>query len=52
MIEKGRKRHFRKANTIAFDLQFFASSNQKNSMSNEPATRRKYNIPKRAKVVR
>jgi len=52
MIEKGRKRHFRKADTIAFDSQFSASSDQKNPMTNEPTARRKYNIPERAGVVR
>ncbi len=52
MIEKGRKRHFRKADTIAFNSQFSASSGQKLSVSDEPAARRKYNIPERAGVVR
>jgi len=52
MIEKGRKRHFRKADIIAFDLQFSASSDQKNLIPNESTARRKYNIPKRAEVVR
>ena len=37
MIEKSRKRHFRKIDTIVFDLQFSVSSNQKNSMFNESA---------------
>ncbi len=52
MIEKSRKRHFRKIDTIVFDLQFSVSSNQKNSMFNESATRRKYNISERAEIVR
>ena len=52
MIEKSRKRHFRKVDTIAFNLQFFVSSDQKLSVSDEPATRRKYNIPERAEIVR
>ncbi len=52
MIEKGRKRHFRKVDTIAFNSQFFVSSDQKLSVSDEPATRRKYNIPERAEIVR
>ncbi len=52
MIKKSRKRHFWKIDTIVFDLQFSASSNQKNSMSNEFATRRKYNISERVEIVR
>jgi len=44
IIEKNQKQHFRKINTIVFDLQFSVSLNQKNSMFNESATRRKYNI--------
>ncbi len=52
MIEKSRKRHFRKIDTIVFDLQFSVSSNQKNSMFNESATRRKYNISERVEIVR
>ena len=52
MIEKGRKRYFRKADTIAFNSQFSPSSGQNLSVSDEPAARRKYNIPERARVVR
>ena len=52
MIEKSRKQHFRKIDTIVFDSQFSASSNQKNSMTNESATRRKYNISERVEIVR
>jgi len=52
MIENGRKRHFRKADTIAFNSQFSASSDQKNPMNDEPAARRIYDIPERAGVVR
>ncbi len=52
MIEKSRKQHFRKIDTIVFDLQFSVSSNQKNSMFNESATRRKYNISERVEIVR
>ncbi len=52
MIEKNWKRHFWKIDTIVFDLQFSVSSNQKNSMFNEFATRRKYNISERVEVVR
>ncbi len=52
MVEKARKRHFRKADTIAFDSQFSASSAHQDSESDEPAARRKYNIPERAEVVR
>ncbi len=52
MIEKVRKRHFRKADTIAFDSQFSASSAQKNPASDESAAPREYNIPERAEVVR
>jgi hypothetical protein len=52
MIEKVRKRYFRKADTISFDSQFSASSGRKIPVSGEPAARRKYNIPERAEVVR
>ncbi len=52
MIEKSRKRHFRKIDTIVFNSQFFVSSNQKNSMNDESATRRIYNIPERVEIVR
>jgi len=52
MIEMGRKRHFRKADTIAFDSQFSASLGQKLTVSDESAARRIYNIPERARVVR
>ena len=52
MIEKNRKRHFRKIDTIVFNSQFFASSNQKNSMNDESATRRIYNISERVEIVR
>ena len=52
MIEKNQKQHFQKINTIVFDLQFFVSLNQKNSMFNESATRCKYNISERVEIVR
>ena len=52
MKEKARKRHFRKANTIAFDSQFFNRSAQKSFVSDKSTTPRGYDISERAEVVR
>ena len=52
MIEKDRKRHFRKTDTIAFDSQFSNSLSQEVLTSDESAARPQYNIPERADVVR
>ena len=53
MIAQARKRHFRKADTIAFDTQFSAEkvpyASARDTSRAEPFT---YNIPERAEVVR
>lgn len=50
MMEKARKRHFRKADTIAFDAQF--SGAQTSSLDVQPAGPIQYQLPERAAVVR
>lgn len=50
--KKARKRHFRKADTIAFDSQFLNHSAQKLPVGDKPVTPREYDIPERAEVVR
>ena len=52
MMEKARKRHFRKADTIAFDSQFSASSTTESPASDEPEALREYAIPERTEIVR
>lgn len=51
MIEKIQKRYFRKIDTIFFDSQFFVSSSRKMLISNESATRCKYNIFEQVEIV-
>ncbi|KAL2048926.1 hypothetical protein ABVK25_010779 [Lepraria finkii] len=53
MIEKGRKRHFRKADTVAFDSQFSAAGAAQTSSRDAPRAKPiEYHLPERAAVVR
>ena len=53
MIEKARKRHFRKADTVAFDSQFSAAGAPQASSRDAPCAKPiEYHLPERAAVVR
>jgi len=53
MIVQARKRHFRKADTLAFDAQFSATAAAPAvAPDSQPAKPIEYNIPERAEVVR
>lgn len=53
MLGQARKRHFRKADTLAFDAQFSAITAARTvAPDTPPAKPIKYNIPERAEVVR
>ena len=53
MIEKARKRHFRKADTVAFDSQFSVTgATQTFSPNTSPTKPVTYHLPERAAVVR
>ena len=53
MIEKARKRHFREADTIAFDSQFSATGAARASSRDAPRVKPiEYDLPERAAVVR
>ena len=53
MIEKARKRHFRKAGTVAFDSQISAAGATQTSSRDAPRAKPiEYHLPERAAVVR
>ncbi|KAG8531634.1 uncharacterized protein KY384_003265 [Bacidia gigantensis] len=53
MIAKARKRHFRTADTLAFDAQFSSTTAAPTVAPDPPPTKPiEYNIPERAEVVR
>ncbi len=53
MIVQARKRHFRKADTLAFDAQFSATTADHTVATDTPPAKPiEYNIPERAEVVR
>ncbi len=53
MIEKARKRHFRKADTVAFDSQFSDAGSPQASSQDAPCAKPiSYHLPERAAVVR
>jgi hypothetical protein len=52
IIEKARKRYFRKTDIIIFNSQFFASSITESPASNKSEALREYAISERTEVVR